>query len=219
MSESEHYKHCCHDGAQGIQGQQGIQGPMGPMGPTGPEGIQGLQGIPGQDCRCEPHHYECCEPEFAEVFSEINQNIQASPGTNLSGGTVLFEKSIVATPHIDISMTATTGQIKIKKSGWYDVVFGVCAALNPIPSPLPVWTFSIFKNGVLVEGSTFACMTISPEQKVNVINYDVYVHFTAGDTFTLSSTSSTALLLTSPTLGSTTTVDSAYLKVVLLKAD
>lgn len=214
-----HHHECCHDGAQGIQGPVGLQGPMGPMGPVGPQGVSGQQGIPGQNCKCEPHHHKCCEPEFAEVFSEINQNIPASPGTNLAGGTVLFEKSIFSTSNIDISMVASNGQIKINKSGWYDVSFGVCAALNPIPSPLPVWTFSIFKNSVLVDGSTFACMTISPEQKVNVINYDVYVHFTAGDIFTLSSTSTSTLLLTSPALGSVTTVDSAYLKVVLLKAD
>lgn len=116
-------------------------------------------------------------------------------------------------------MASVNGQITINKAGWYDVATGICGALNPIASPLPVWTLSIFKNNVLVPGSTFANMTLSPEQKSNEISADVFVHFDKGDVLTLANTSSSQITLTAPTLGTYAAPNSAYLKIVLLKAD
>lgn len=209
----DHEKNCCHDGSQGIQGPQGVQGV------AGPQGIQGPQGIAGQDCKCEPHHNKECHVEFAEVYSTMNQTLSASPGANLAGQSVLFENTVYATSNIDVSLASSNGTIKILKAGWYDVATAICGALNPIASPLPVWTFSVFKNGVLIPGSSFACMTISPEQKANESVADVFVHFVAGDVLSLSNTSTSVINLTSPTLGSNVIVNSSYLKITLLKAD
>jgi len=111
------------------------------------------------------------------------------------------------------------GRVTVKKAGWYDVYTGMSGSLNPIASPLPVWSLSLFKNGILVPGSTFANMTLSPEQKANEIVADVFVHFNAGDYLELANTSNAAIELTAPSLGTNAQTNSAYMKLVLLKAD
>ena len=160
-----------------------------------------------------------CDPEFAEVYSITTQNLFPSPGPNQAGQVVTLEKTVFATANIDVSAAAVNGTIKIMKAGWYDVATGMCGALNPIASPLPVWTLSLFLNGVIVPGSTFSNMTISPVQQANEIVSDVFVHFNAGDVITLANTSTAAIQLTAPTLGTNAQTNSAYLKIVLLKAD
>jgi hypothetical protein len=167
-----------------------------------------------------PHPKPCCDaPEFAEVYSSVQQNLAASPGPNLAGQTVSLEKTIFSTANIDVSMAAVNGKITVNKAGWYDVATGLCGSLNPIASPLPVWTLSLFKNGVLVAGSTFANMTLSPEQKANEIVADCFVHFDKGDVLELCNTSSAPVVLSAPSLGTNAAPNSAYLKLQLLKAD
>ena len=186
-----HDKCCCEVGPvgpQGVQGMQGVQGPQGATGPTGAQGFEGLQGvqdpqgIQGPKGECVESDGKCnCPVEYAEVFSILNQLLAASPGSNLAGQTCLLENTIVSTSKIDVSQAGVNGKVIINRAGWYDVATGICGALNPISSPLPCWTLSLFKNGFLVSGSTFANQTISPEQKSNEIVADVFVHFNAGD--------------------------------------
>lgn len=149
----------------------------------------------------------------------MNQLLAASPGSNLAGQTCLLENTIVSTSKIDVSQAGVNGKVIINRAGWYDVATGICGALNPISSPLPCWTLSLFKNGFLVSGSTFANQTISPEQKSNEIVADVFVHFNAGDTLELANTSTSAIQLSAPTLGTNAPTSSAYMKIVLLQAD
>lgn len=202
-------------GLQGAAGQDGLDGADGPQGPMGPQGLMGQQGPKGDciACPCD------CAPEFAEVYSVKQQLLAASPGPNMGGDSVLLENTVVATANIDVSNAATLGHIIINKAGWYDVAMGMCGALNPIPSPLPVWTLSLFKNTVIVPGSTFANMTLSPEQKSNEIVADVFVHCNVGDLLEVANTSINQITLTSPTIGTNAATNSAYLKIVLLKAD
>ena len=219
----DYHKHdkcdCCKS-MQGEQGPQGIQGPRGQDGLQGPQGIQGMQGIPGSCVNCFEHdRCECPDPEFAEVGSIVSQDLAASPGANMPGGVVLLETPIFATANIDISQAAAFGQVKVMIAGWYKVNTGVCGSLNPVVSPLPVWTFSVFKNGVIVPGSTFANMTISPEQKANEIVSIVLVHLNAGDILTLANTSTSNVLLNAPTLGTNAQTSSAYMVIDLMKAD
>ena len=224
MSSNGQDCHCCpgpmgpqgipgNQGSQGIQGISGLQGAQGPMGEQGP---QGPQGIPGDcvDCPCM-----CDEPEFAEVYSIQQQNLAMSLGLNLAGGVVILEQSIFSTANIDISQASINGKIIVNKAGWYDIATGLCGSLNPIQSPLPVWTLSLFKNGAIVPGSTFANMTLSPEQKANEIVADVFVHCLVGDVIELANTSTASILLTAPSLGTNAQTNSAYLKMILLKAD
>lgn len=199
---------CCvgPPGAQGVQGIQGIPGQ------NGAQGIQGIQGLPGSSSGS-------ASAEFAEVYSALAQSLSASPGANLAGQSVLLENTIIATANIDVSQAGTNGKVTINKAGWYDVSTGICGYLNSLVSPLPSWTLSLFKNGILVPGSTFANQTISPEQKSNEIVADVFVHFNAGDTVELANTSDAIVNMAAPTLGTNAAPSSAYMKIVLLLAD
>lgn len=162
---------------------------------------------------------DCPKPEYAEVFSQADQALSPSLAPNAAGQIVLLEHTIHSTANIDVSLAAVNGKITINRAGWYDVYTGMCGALNPVESPLKVWTLSLFRNGVIVPGSTFANMTLSPEQKANEIVADVFVHFNAGDFLELANTSDQTIILQAPTLGSMAQPNSAYLKIVLLEAD
>lgn len=201
------------NGLDGLAGQQGIQGVAGAQGPAG---AQGIQGVPGDCVECPCH---CDDPEFAEVFSTQPQNLAPSPGSLLAGQTVILENTIFATSNIDVSQAAINGKIKVNKAGWYDIATGICGALNPIQSPLPCWTLSLFVNGIYVPGSTFANQTISPEQKANEIVADVFVHLNVGDVLELANTSVSVVNMSAPVLGTNAPASSAYLKLILLKAD
>jgi len=203
-------------GPQGLPGLDGKDGMDGPIGPMGPQGIQGPQGIKG-DCVACP--CDCGAPEFAEVYSNKNQILAASSGPNLAGGVMLLEKTIFSTANIDVSQASVSGKIKINKAGWYDVSSGICGALSTLSTPLPVWTLSLFQNGVLIPGSTFANQRISPEQQSNEIVADVFVHFNIGDVLELANTSSNILNVNAPILGTNAVPSSGYLKIVLLQAD
>ncbi len=200
-------------GSNGKDGKDGMDGPIGPMGPQGLEGQQGPKG----DCVACP--CDCGEPEFAEVYSNLNQVLSPSLGSNLAGGVILLEKTIFATPNIDVSQAGLNGKIVINKAGWYDVSTGICGALNPIGIPLPVWTLSLFLNGIIVPGSTFANQTISPDQQSNEVVADVFVHFNKGDVLELANTSTAQLNVNAPTLGTNAVPSSGYLKIILLKTD
>ena len=204
-----------NNGLQGQPGQPGQNGAQGAMGPQGAQGLQGLQGVPGDCVQCESN----CEIEFAEVYSQATQTLAPAPGFMQAGQVVLLENTIFATANIDVSQASLNGKIKINKAGWYDVYTGICGYLNPIASPLPCWTLSLFKNGVYVPGSTFANQTISPEQKSNEIVADVFVHFDAGDVLELANTSNAVVNMAAPTLGTFAPANSAYLKLILLQAD
>jgi len=166
-----------------------------------------------------PPHKECPKPEFAEVYSGLAQTLAASPGPLLKGGVVTLENTIFSTPNIDVSQAASNGKIIVNRAGWYDVYTGMCGTLNPIPNPLPVWTLSLFKNGVLVPGSTFANMPLSPTQGSNEVVADVFVHLVAGDVLELANTSINPVFLTAPTIGTNAPTNSSYLKLILLEAD
>lgn len=168
---------------------------------------------------CDGDKPDCDDAEFAEVYSSIPQTLSASPGPLLAGQVVTLENTVFATANIDVSMAGVNGKLTINKAGWYDVYTGICGYLNPIASPLPCWTLSLFRNGVYVPGSTFANQTISPEQKSNEIVADVFVHFSKGDVLELANTSTAIVNMAAPTLGTNAPANSAYLKLVLLKAD
>lgn len=202
-------------GENGQSGPMGQQGSQGSSGPVGPQGNQGPQGIPGNciECPCD-----CDELEFAEVYSQSAQQLLPSAAANQPGGVVKLENTIVATSNIDTSMTASLGQVRVNLAGWYDVAAGMTGTLNPIPAPLPVWTLSLFLNGVIVPGSTFSNVPLSPAQASNEITADTYVYFNVGDTLTLANTSTAPVFLSAPTLGTNAQTNSAYLKLVLLRA-
>lgn len=202
------------NGVQGQPGQNGQNGPQGPMGPQGAQGLQGLQGVPGDCVQCEGEDNN----EFCEVYSQMSQQLAASVAPNQAGGTVLFENTIVSTANIDASLALSAGKVKINLAGWYDVAAGMTGLLNPIPAPLPVWTLSLFLNGVIVPGSTFSNLPLSPAQASNEITADTFIYCNVGDVLTLANTSDAVVSLSAPTLGTFAQTNSAYMKLILLRA-
>jgi len=169
-------------GVPGIDGRNGQDGAMGLQGPQGNPGEQGLQGIPGDciECPCE-----CDEREFAQVYSQLDQVLTASPGINAAGGAILFETAIFATPNIDVTNAGVNGEIKVLKAGWYTVEQEVCANLNPLSEPLIAWGLALFRNGALVPGTMFVDMTLSPVQQANNTSEFFVVFLNAGDVVSL----------------------------------
>jgi len=201
-------------GVHGVAGPVGQTGSQGPMGPVGPMGMQGEIGPKGDciECPCN-----CEAGEFAEAYSILPQQLAASPGPNLAGDVVLLENTIVASPNLDLSLAATQGKFIVNVAGWYDVAAGMTGTLNPIPAPLPVWTLSLFLNGVIVPGSTFSNVPLSPAQASNEITADTFVYCNVGDELTLANTSSAAVFLSAPILGTNAQTNSAYMKIILLR--
>jgi hypothetical protein len=177
--------------------------------------LQGLQGVPGDCVNCVSDGEA---REFAEVYSQVGQHLLASAGTNLAGGVVTLENTIVSTANIDSSLAASQGKIVVNLAGWYDVAAGMTGTLNPIPAPLPVWTLSLFLNNVIVPGSTFSNVPLSPAQASNEITADTYIYCNVGDVLTLANTSTADVFLSAPTLGTNAQTNSAYLKIELLRA-
>lgn len=202
------------NGLQGQPGQNGQNGAQGAVGPQGPQGLQGLQGIPGDCVQCESK----ADVEFAEAYSQLPQELSPSLLTNMPGGVVLLENLIVATTNIDASQAGSLGKFIINKAGWYDVAAGMTGTLNPIPAPLPVWTLSLFLNGVIVPGSTFSNIPLSPAQGSNEITADTFIYCNVGDVLTLANTSTAPVFLSAPTLGTNAQTNSAYLKIQLLRS-
>lgn len=211
---------CCKGdrGDVGPQGLQGVQGIPGINGQDGHQGIMGPVGPKGDCVNCNDGGFGS-NAEFAEVYSQLPQVLLPSPAPNAPGQFALFENTVFATPNIDVSQVNISGAIKINVAGWYDVATGICGFLSVLPSPIPVWTLSLFKNGVIVPGSTFANQTISPEQKSNEVVADVFVHCNAGDILQLANTSLNNVNMSAPTNGTNAQPNSCYLKITLLKAD
>jgi hypothetical protein len=205
-------------GSQGIQGVAGATGAQGIPGAQGVPGPQGLQGVPGDCVEC-PCHCTSGIVEFAEVGSNNTQTLGVSPGANLPGGVALLEATIFNTPGIDVSMAAATGEVKALIAGWYELTYGVGGFINPIPSPLPAWSISIFRNGVYALGSTACALPISPEQQATEVVSDLLIHLNVNDVVYIANTSTQTLFLASPTLGTNSVPNSAFMVVKLLKAD
>lgn len=174
---------------------------------------------PKPPCPCPDE----CVIEFAQAYSIQSQTLAPSPGINMAGDPVLLENIKVATSNIDTSMAAITGELMIKKTGWYDIGGGICGFLNPLPVPLPVFTVSIFKNGALIPGVTFSNVPLSPAQGSNLLTAETFEYFVAGDKLKLANTSTSPLLLVAPPVGSNpgtnVQTSSAYLKLNLVSCD
>jgi len=220
---------CCNR-QRGLQGIRGTQGPQGMPGRDGRDGRDGLDGAVGPigpegpmgncvnckgDCDCPKQ----CPDVFSQAFSIADQILAASPGINMAGDAVKFENIAVATLGIDVTNAALTGEFKINVSGFYEIGAGMSGYLNPIPAPLPCWTLSLFKNNVIVLGSTFSNVPISPAQASNELTAETIVHFNAGDVLKIASTSTNTVFLTAPTLGTNAQTSSAYLKIVMIRCD
>lgn len=193
---------CCTDcvcppgpqGSQGIQGTQGTTGPQGVQGLIGPQGLQGIQGNTGPQGPCCPGQGGVISA--ANVYSVVDQEIP-------SGGVVLFEAANVVTSDYDVSMAGITGGITFINTGIYRISWTVEGQLTPpFPAPVPAWSFSLYLDGVLVNGSTFSSFTLFPDEATSTAAGTVIIHVTAGQVLTLNSSASLPVSIISSIPGS-----------------
>lgn len=189
-------------GSQGLSGPQGIQGVQGLVGPSGSQGIQGKEGIQGPCCNTS------VIASVANIYSLLDQSI--TPGASM-----LFENSnAITVADYDVSMTSTTGDITILKSGIYSITWGVEGSLTPpFPNPVPSWAFSLYLDAAPVPGSCFSAFTLFPDEATTTTGGTVIVFVTAGQVLSLKSTSTLPVSVASNIFGSVIPQTSSYITI------
>lgn len=217
---------CCIQGPQGVpglmgpQGPQGVPGVQGAMGPAGIQGVQGLQGPPGV---CNP---EDCTGGGGKSACEVYCNIWAQPPQilgpfNAVNDTVLFQNqnAVSNAADFDLSMIAINGDVKFLKAGAYRIAYGAEAKVSqPIPLPVPSFSFGLWKNGVLVPGSTISGYTQAPGDDTIQVNGEVMINVAANDMLRLRNASSNGIDMTPNIVGIVFPVTVATLNINCLKA-
>jgi hypothetical protein len=219
--ENKNHKECCLEGPQGpagMQGPQGIQGvpgAQGAMGPTGMQGQQGIQGVPGKDC--DGPSKDCCCESYANLYGSIAQVIDAY---NTPTDAVLFDsQNAVSTADFDLSMKNVDGSIKFLKHAVYRVAWILQARLtNPIGSPVPSWSFGLWRNGVLIPGTIYSGYTQSPNDDAAHSTSEAFIEFQVNDVLKLRNTSVSKVNLNPNVNGSVFPITFATLNIECIKA-
>ncbi len=219
--DNMHWKPCCLQGPQGVpgpqgaQGVQGVPGVQGIPGQTGAQGPQGLQGPAGKDCDGDNRDCKCCE-SYANLWAQPPQILGPFGSATDS---VLFQFQNSVTPaDFDLSMMSIDGSIKFLKAGVYRINFGAEAKVSqPIPLPVPSFSFGLWKNAVLVPGSTISGYTQAPGDDTVQITGEVMIQIAANDVIKLRNASSIGIDMTPNTVGIMFPVTVATLNINCLK--
>lgn len=204
------------EGDAGPVGDQGNAGPSGIQGGEGPQGSVGTQGATGPQGPCCP---TSVGSQFASLYSNMDQTISASTGSNLPGGAVILENASPGTTSlINTSLASTTGEVIVNAAGTYRVFFSVEA--GPDSMMAEDLSFSLFLDGVRVPGSTFSTLMSAPESPTvsHNITGEVYVAIGTGQKLKVASSSTSTINLSSASSGSTAPITSGSLDLLLVKA-
>jgi hypothetical protein len=216
----DHTRKCCKCGCTGPQGPQGVPGlqgvpgpqgepgnvgPQGIQGTPGPQGLQGLQGNAGEDCGCETAYLSLYTiddqviPSLGSPFLDLE---------NANSGPLDF----------DITSASINGEIKVLHHGIYAIEWSFDGRLTPpYPFPVPAWSLGIYKNGILIPGSTSASFSLSPDELVVHDSASFIKEIDAGDIIKLVNTSLLPITAESVPTGTIFPVVSARINLILLK--
>lgn len=225
MCKEEYKKECCCciqgpqgiPGLQGPQGPQGVPGVQGAMGPQGVQGIPGLQGPAGKDCDCSgSDECHCCQ-SYANVWAQPPQILGAFGSANDS---VLFQfQNAVIPADFDLSQMSINGEIKFLKAGVYRIGYGAEAKVSqPIPLPVPSFSFGLWINNIIIPGSTISGYTQAPGDDTIQVNGEVIINIAANDILKLRNASSNGIDMTPNTIGIAFPVTVATLNIFCLKS-
>jgi len=208
---------CCEQGPQGVPGLQGPQGVQGIMGLQGIQGIAGMQGAPGKDCDCTGTGnggVGCVS--YANIWAQPPQVIAAF-GTGADA--VLFQSTnAIIAADFDLTKMAVDGSVKFLKAGVYRINFGAEAKVSqPIPFPIPSFSFGLWLNNVLVPGSTISGFTQAGSDDTLQVTGEVMIAIAAGDVLKLRNASSNSVDMTPNTVGIIFPVTVATLNINCLK--
>lgn len=210
---------CCLQGPQGVpglqgaQGMQGVPGPQGIPGKDGMQGVQGIQGIPGKDC--EGGDCDCCE-SYCNVWAQPPQILGPNGAAN-DAVVFQFQNAVVAAD-FDLSQMSIDGSVKFLKAGVYSIAYGAEAKVSqPIPLPVPSFSFGLWRNNVLIPGSTISGYTQAPGDDTIQVNGQVMINVLANDVLKLRNASSNGVDMTPNTVGIAFPVTVATLNIHCLK--
>ena len=196
---------CCLQGPQGIpglQGPQGIQGVPGAQGIPGQDGMQGTQGLQGPPgiCEgCDDNRCDCCE-SYASIWAQPPQTL-APNGVVADAVKFQFQNAVTAAD-FDLSMMAIDGSVKFLKSGTYSIAFSAQAKVaQPVPDPVPSFSFALWKSGILIPGTTISGYTQAPGDDTLQITGEVMVDVVANEVIKLRNASSVSVDMTPNTIG------------------
>lgn len=226
--KEEHHKHwtpCClygpqgpagQQGPQGVQGVPGQQGAQGIPGPSGLQGPPGPQGPAGKDCDCDHNECKCCE-SYANIWTELQQVLGPFGSAT---DTVLYQhQNAVSLADFDLSMMGITGEIKFLKAGVYRIAFNAEGKVSqPIPTPVPSFSFALWKNGILVPGTTASGFTQAPSDDTIQVCGEATVVVAANDVLRVRNASSNSTDMTPNTVGIVFPVTISALNINCLKA-
>jgi hypothetical protein len=203
-------------GPKGDKGDLGSKGDQGPQGIAGPQGVQGLQGLPGKDCIPDENKSYCCE-SYCNIWAQPPQILGAFGAANDS---VLFQfQNAVTAADFDLTMMSSTGEVKFLKSGVYRINYGAEAKVSaPIPVPVPSFSFGLWKNNVIVPGSTISGFTQAGADDTLQVTGEVMLVIAAGDIFKLRNASSNSVDMTPNTVGIVFPVTVATMNISCLKS-
>ena len=226
--EESHRKDCCcciqgPQGVPGLQGEQGIQGVPGAQGIMGPQGLQGVQGLQGPPGICTPEQCQgqggdckCCE-SYANIWAQPPQILGPNGAAN-DAVVFQFQNAVVAAD-FDLSQMSIDGSVKFLKAGVYRIAYGAEAKVSqPVGNPVPSFSFGIWKNNVLIPGSTISGYTQAPGDDTIQINGEVMIDILANDIIKLRNASSNGVDMTPNTVGIVFPVTVATLNINCLKA-
>lgn len=196
-------------GPQGVPGLQGIQGIQGVAGPQGIPGQTGMQGPSG-------NYNNSFSASYANIYSNPPQSLDAFGGAK---DTVLFQaKNGIVESDFDLSSMEKDGTIKFLRAGTYRIHYDVKAKVSsPVPSPVPSFGFGLWKNGTLVNGSSVAGYTQSPDSDTLEVSNEVILDMVANDVIKLRNGSSNPVNLNPNSVGIKTPVVAASMNINLLK--
>ena len=215
---------CCEQGPQGVpglQGAQGIQGVPGAQGATGPQGVQGpqgMQGPAGKDCDCSGGGAGSNLP-YLNVYASIAQVIQPFNGAAVADQVIFDQQNANSgAADFDITQMNTTGDVKFLKHGIYHIACQLQARIsNPVPVPVPSWSFGFWLNGILVPGSIYSGYTQAPGDDACHSTSDLIIEVKAGDMLRLRNTSVSQVALNPNVTGSVFPITIASINIEGLK--
>lgn len=220
------WRPCCLQGPQGVpgpqgpQGVQGVSGPQGSPGSTGlqgPQGLQGPKGDPGKDCDCSGQSNS--DLPYANLYASAAQTIQPYNAGQVSDQ-VLFDSQNAVSSNLDfdLSLKNTSGDIKFLKHGIYQMQWELQARItNPVPVPVPSWSFGFWLNGALVPGSIYSGYTQAPGDDAAHSTGNVILEVKAGDMLRLRNTSISTVSLNPNVTGSVFPITIATITLKCLK--
>jgi hypothetical protein len=174
-----------------------------------------MQGSAGKDCDCS--QTGAASAMYASVYSLTAQSLTAN-GTP-TDFLKFDQQNAVSTGDFDLSVMATTGEIKFLKHGIYKISVEAQAKLaSPVPTPVPSWSFGMWMNNALVKGSVFCGFTQSPNDDVTHVNSEVILEVQANDMLKIKNASAYNVDLTPNPTASLFPITVATVDIIGIKA-